>query len=57
MTAVKFENKVIEVTDIHDQTKWCPVMRLGNGAWNFISHQGEILKYDTNEEAEQYFED
>lgn len=56
MALVKFEQRSIPVVDQNGLPKWSPAIRLANGDFIPISHQGEILIYDTKEESDEYFE-
>ena len=56
MATVSFEEKVVEVI-VDGVSKWCPAINLGNHGLSLVSHRGNILIYDTKEEAENYFEE
>ena len=55
MALVKFENKVFDFIDSDGNIVFCPMIKLGDGQFNFISHQGQVMQYSTKQEAEQYF--
>lgn len=59
MASVKFETTALPVVlEENGLLKWSPAIRLGDKKdFMPISHQGQILYYDTPEEAEQYFEE
>jgi len=57
MNAVKIKYGATQVKDNDGNIKWAPAMKFGNGGWCVMSHQGQTPLYDTEQEAEQYFED
>lgn len=52
---IKFQNRAVPVI-VDGVLKYSPGVRLGYGDFNLISHQGQILYYDTREEAMDYFD-
>ena len=57
MTAVKIEERAVPVIE-EGIIKYSPGVRFGGkGDFILISHQGNVLVYDTIEEAEDYFKD
>lgn len=57
MALVKFEQRAVPVM-VDGFIKYSPGLRFnGKGDFKLVSQQGEVLVYDTKEEAEEYFED
>jgi hypothetical protein len=56
MALVKFEQGAMPV-NVEGEIKYAPAIRLGDGDFSLISHQDQVIYYDTPKEAEQYFED
>ncbi|MGV6830278.1 MAG: hypothetical protein ACWA5P_01790 [bacterium] len=56
METVKVEQKAIPI-DVDGILKWCPAVKLGDRDFSPISCQGQILIYDTAEEAEEFFKE
>jgi len=57
LRSVKLEEKAIPVIE-DGVVKYAPGIRFdGTGGFHLVSHQGNVLVYDTKEEALAYFED
>lgn len=55
MALVNMKRKAMQFT-VEGEPKWCPVIQLGDNV-HPISNQCKVIAFDTEKEAEEYFED
>jgi len=55
MSTTSIENKVVK-KEVEGKIVYCPVFCL-NGEEHLICHQGNVISYDTEEAALEYFND